>query len=103
MGCTSLVHVCEVKPAPANWLYLAGGWVLGLTRTGRRDRPRWYHYLEPVSGDGAAGYTLRGQRVRPHTKTAMEQGMAHHEATPRVCGPTGQNVPPECFKNGVGS
>ena len=92
---------CEVQTAPGNGLlYLAVAWLRCLTRTwqpiisrwlmgarlyqlsarasdaGRRARPRWHHYPEPVSSDGAAGYTMRGDPGWPPMKTVLEQGMA---------------------------
>ena len=92
---------CEVQTAPGNGLlYLAVAWVRCLTRTwqpiisrwlmgarlyqlsarasdaGRRARPRLHHYPEPVSSDGAAGYTMRGDPGWPPMKTVLEQGMA---------------------------
>ena len=92
---------CEVQTAPGNGLlYLAVAWVRCLSRTwqpiksrwlmgarlyqlsarasdaGRRARPRLHHYPEPVSSDGAAGYTMRGDPGWPPMKTVLEQGMA---------------------------
>ena len=92
---------CEVQTAPGNGLlYLAVAWLRCLTRTwqpiisrwlmgarlyqlsarasdaGRRARPRLHHYPEPVSSDGAAGYTMRGDPGWPPMKTVLEQGMA---------------------------
>jgi hypothetical protein len=96
---------CEVQTAPGNGLlYLAVAWVRCLSRTwqpiksrwlmgarlyqlsarpsdaGRRARPRWHHYPEPVSSDGAAGYTMRGDPGWPPMKTVLKQGMATEAA-----------------------
>ena len=89
--------LCARSNPPGNGLYLAGAWVRGLTRTVKRDSPRWYH-CSPSVVMVCASYTLRGRLlVIPCGTTAvprlrmppMEEGMAMahmmHQAFPRCC------------------
>ena len=87
--------LCARSNQPGSGLYLAGAWVRGLTRTVKRDSPRWYH-CSPSVVMVCASYTLRGRLLVIHCGTTavprlrmppMEEGMAMahmmHQSFPR--------------------